>query len=67
TQDIRWVEQKFPGVRCRAIAAQFTNDGIIALFELRLKGQEIRVVDERHYQLVPAEELDKDAIRSYRE
>lgn len=67
TQDIRWVEQEFPGLRCRAIAAQFTKDGIIALFELKLKGQEILVVDERHYQLVPAEELNKDAIRSYRD
>jgi hypothetical protein len=67
TQDIRWVEQKFPGVRCRAIAAQFTKDGVIALFELTLQGKEVRVIDERHYQLVPAEELDKEAIRSYRD
>ena len=67
TQDIKWVEQKFPGMRCRAIAAQFAKDGVIALFELTLQGPEVKVVDERHYQLVPADELDKDAIRSYRE
>ena len=66
TQDIRWVEQKFPGMRCRAIAAQFMKDGVIALFELTLQGQEVKVVDERHYQLVPADQLDKDAIRNYR-
>ena len=67
TQDIKWVEQKFPGMRCRAIAAQFTKDGVIALFELTLQGQEVKVVDERHYQLVPADQIDKDAIRNYSE
>jgi hypothetical protein len=67
TQDIRFVEQKFPGVRCRAIAAQFMEDGVIALFELTLQEDEVKVVEERHYQLVPADKLDKDAIRSYRE
>lgn len=67
TQDIRWVEQKFPGMRCRAIAAQFAKDGVIALFELTLQGPEVKVVDERHYQLVPADQLDKSAIRGYKD
>jgi hypothetical protein len=67
TQDIRWVEQKFPGMRCRAIAAQFAKDGVVALFELTLQGPEVKVVDERHYQLVPADQLDKEAIRNYKE
>ena len=57
TQDIRFVEQKFPGIRCRAISAQFMEDGVIALLELALQGDEMRVVDERHYQLVPADQL----------
>ena len=66
TQDIRWVEQKFPGMRCRAIAAQFIEGGVVALFELTLQDQEVKVVDERHYLLVPADRLDKEAIRNYR-
>lgn len=66
TQDIRFVEQRFPGVRCRAISAQFMDDRIIALFELTLKNGQVKVVDERHYQLVPADELDKKTIRDYR-
>lgn len=65
TQDIRFVEQKFPDMRCRAIAAQFMADNIIALFELTLQDEEIRVVEERHYRLVPAGELDQGAIRNY--
>ncbi|MDO9128199.1 MAG: endonuclease, partial [Parvibaculum sp.] len=66
TQDIRFVAQKFPGMRCRAIATQFMSDGIVALFELTLKNDQIKVVDERHYQLVPADQLDQKAIRDYR-
>jgi hypothetical protein len=66
-QDIRFVEQKFPGMRCRAIAAQFMEDGVIALFELTLRGEQVKIVEERHYQLVPAEDLDQQAIRSYRD
>ena len=66
TQDIRFVEQKFPGMRCRAIAAQFMKDEMVALFELTLQDDGIKVVEERHYRLVPADKLDNDAIRNYR-
>ena len=64
-QDIRFAEQKFEGMRCRAIAAQFMEDNVVALFELTLKSDDIKVVEERHYRLVPATELDRDAIRDY--
>ena len=67
TQDIKFVEQKFSGVRCRAIAAQFMEEKVVALFELTLQGAEVKVVEERHYQLVPAENLDSEAIRNYRD
>lgn len=67
TQDIRFVEQKFPGMRCRAISAQFMEDGVVALFELTLQDDEVRVVEERHYKLVPATDLDRVAIRDYRD
>jgi hypothetical protein len=40
---------------------------VIALFELVLVGPEVRVVEERHYQLAPAEGLDAGAVRSYRD
>ena len=66
TQDIRFAEQKFPGMRCRAIAAQFLKDEVVALFELTLQADEIKIVEERHYRLVPADQIDAEAIRSYR-
>lgn len=67
SQDIRFVEEKFPGMRCRAVSAQFMEDRVVALFELTLQNDEIKVVEERHYQLVPAKKLDQDAVRSYRD
>ena len=66
-QDIRFAEQRFPGMRCRAIAAQFMEDEVVALFELTLQDDEMRVVEERHYRLVPADRLDPNAVRDYRD
>jgi hypothetical protein len=66
-QDLKFAEQKFPEMKCRAIAAQFMTDGIVALFELTVQADEAKVVDEKHYRLVPASELDAKAIRNYRQ
>ena len=43
------------------------SDNVVALFELTLQDDEIRVAEERHYRLVPAGELDQNAIRDYRD
>ena len=67
TQDVRFVEDKFPGMKCRAISAQFMDNKIVALFELALRDEEVKVVEERHYRLVSADGLDVDAVRDYRE
>ena len=67
SQDIRFVEERFPGMRCRAVAAQFMDDRMIALFELTLQDDEIKVAEERHYRLVPAKKLDQEAIRDYQD
>lgn len=64
-QDLRFVEKKFAGVRCRPVAAQFMSGGTVALFELTLDGDEIKVVEERHYRLVASSELDQALIRQY--
>jgi hypothetical protein len=68
-QDLQFVEQEHPGKRCRAVAAQFMEgeDKVVALFELTLQDDKVKVVDERHYQLVPADRLDQKAIRNYRD
>lgn len=66
TQDMRWCAGKYPTLRCRPISAQFITSEQIALFELTVEDDEIRVVEERHYKLVPGSELDLKEISSYR-
>jgi hypothetical protein len=65
-QDIACCEEKFPGLICRPISAQFVADDLIALFELALVDDEIRVVDERHYHLVPAEDIRAEDLDLYK-
>ncbi len=65
-QDIAYAAQEFPGMRCKPIAAQFMADNVIALFELTIDSDEVKVVEERHYKLVPADRIDQAAIRNYR-
>jgi hypothetical protein len=65
-QDIMACAEKFPGVKCRALSVQFMDDDVIAMFKLTVEKDEVKVVEERHYKLVPAEELDPGAVRAYR-
>ncbi|MGA2113679.1 MAG: endonuclease [Bryobacteraceae bacterium] len=62
-QDIACCVQKFARLTCRPVSAQFTADDTIALFELTLDGEDVKVVEEKHYRLVPSDEIgDQDLI-----
>lgn len=65
-QDIRYCEQAFSGIKCLPISVQFLENDVIALFQLTVQDGEIRVRDERHYLLVPSDEINPDAIKSYK-
>ena len=65
-QDIACCAVKFPELICRPVAAQFMADNLIAMFELALEGDEIAVVEEKHYKMVPADEIYDEELRSYR-
>ncbi len=64
-QDMAWVIGRFPGMRCRAISAQFMPGEKIAMFELAVQDNVVVVVDEKHYKLLPASQLDKEATLRY--
>jgi hypothetical protein len=66
TQDTAWCNQKYPDMRCRAISAQFVTNDQIALFELKIENDELKVIEERHYKLVPGAEIDRREIVKYR-
>jgi hypothetical protein len=64
-QDIACCLQKFPNLTCRPVSAQFMSDDTIALFELALQGDEVKVVEEKHYKLVPADQIGIDDLKLY--
>jgi len=64
-QDIACCSEKFPHLQCRAISAQFIASDLIALFELGQSDDEIRILEERHYRLVPADQITHDDLKAY--
>lgn len=64
-QDISCCAEKFPALICRAVSAQFMNDQKIALFELTVEDGDIKVVEERHYQLVAASDITPSDLKNY--
>jgi len=65
-QDIRCCAEKYPSLICRPIATQFMRDDVIAIFELCLEEDEIRIVEERHYLLTPATDITPEDLQNYR-
>jgi hypothetical protein len=57
---------KFPNLICRPIAAQFLEENLIALFELESTAKGISVSAEKHYRLVPPEEMTPKDLKLYR-
>lgn len=64
-QDIACCAAKFPSLICRAVSAQFMHDDKIALFELTVEDGDIKVVEERHYQLVASKEISPADLKAY--
>jgi len=66
-QDFAICAAKFPLVLCRPIAAQFMDEGVIALFEFESGENGITIASERHYKLVPAKEVTDGDLKNYRD
>jgi hypothetical protein len=50
----------------RPVSAQFMENNIIALFELNFDGNDVSVVQERHYKLVGSDEISAGDLIAYR-
>jgi hypothetical protein len=64
-QDLQCCAEKYPTLIPRAVSAQFIEDDLIALFELTVEDGSVRIVDERHYRLVPSDRITGDDLRLY--
>jgi len=64
-QDFEVCVSRFPSLVCRPVATQFMRDGTIALFEFAQGDEEIGIVMEKHYKLVPPEEVTDSDLQDY--
>ncbi len=64
-QDIVYCQTKFPELVCRAVSAQFMSNDRIAMFELTVQDGEVKVVEEKHYLLVPAKSISAEDLQRY--
>lgn len=64
-QDVAFCKQAFKNLVCRPVSAQFMSDQRIAMFELTVIDGVIKVVDEKHYQLVGAKAITPDDLLAY--
>ncbi len=65
-QDLAVCASKFPSLICRPVAAQFMKDDVIALFEFEQNETGLGISMEKHYKLVPPEEVTEADLDVYR-
>jgi hypothetical protein len=65
-QDLALCKERFARLTCRPVAAQFMDADVIAMFELTIVKDSVRVVEERHYKLVPASEISPEDLETMR-
>lgn len=65
-QDFALCAAKFPSLICRAIAAQFMADDLIALFDFESGENGVALVSEKHYRLVPPDGVTAADLGTYR-
>ena len=65
SQDIACCAVKYPHLICRAISTQFMEEDLIAMFELTVENDQVKVVREKHYRLVPGKDISADDLELY--
>ncbi len=66
-QDFAMCKAKFPDLVCRPIAAQFMANDVIAMFEFEQEQDRLVVACEKHYRLVPPDQVTPEDLAAYRE
>ena len=65
-QDFALCAAKFPQLVCQPVAAQFMGDNLIALFIFETGEKGVVINEEKHYCLVPAEQMTEEDLARYR-
>jgi len=64
-QDVAVCRTKFKSLICRALAAQFMQEDVIAMFEFEEGDDGLSITSEKHYKLVPPEEVTETDLATY--
>ena len=65
-QDAALCRHKFPLLVCRPIAAQFMQGDLIVLFDFEEDDNGLSLSSEKHYRLVPPQEVSAEDLETYR-
>ncbi|MEA1996924.1 MAG: endonuclease [Gemmatimonadota bacterium] len=65
-QDLAVCAHKFPSLICRPLAAQFLKNELIVLFEFEKSETGVCIASEKHYKLVPPEDVTDTDLDIYR-
>jgi len=65
-QDWHACRAQFAGLICRPIGAQFLDDETICLFEFEGHDREFAVANEKHYRLVPPDDVTQADLDAYK-
>jgi hypothetical protein len=65
-QDFALCADKFPELICRPVAAQFIGKNRIALFDFVETEEGVAIRSEKHYRLVPEDDVSAEDLKRYR-
>lgn len=67
-QDVTFCQTQARYENCipRTVSAQFMEDNVIAMFELNFDGNDVAIVAEKHYRLVPADQIGYNDLATYK-
>lgn len=65
-QDFKYCKHAYPNLTPRLIAVQFMPENTIAMFELAFQDDDLRKVEEKHYQLVASQNISHADLQSMR-
>lgn len=64
-QDIAACRSQFPKLICRPIGAFAMEHNSVAMFEFEMQNGDVLIAAERHYKLVPQEQLSEAELQQY--
>ena len=65
-QDFALCASKLPSLICRPVGAHFIMNDVVVLFEFIQMDDKILIADEKHYRLVPPDNLTEEELARYR-